>query len=278
MVQRFVPEIAAGDKRILVIGGRAGALRLARIPQGSEVRGNLAAGGKGVAQPLTARDREIAEAIGPVLAQRGLLLIGLDVIGDCADRDQRHQPDLLPGDHRADRLRRAGDVHRCAGSCAEDRLGLSPSALPVDEHLEFAGANAVQLSLVVSGAVTTTPPGRSGVVCCAKSIAQVFVGQVRMGERVLPLDVAEVGRAVRPQRLAVGQHEVEGAVRRRCCGASSRSVSVSSSTLGTPACDLASSCMSQQNARSLSVLPTGRKLPCSRGRKSFRSPLWANTQ
>jgi glutathione synthase len=55
---------------------------LARIPQGSEIRGNLAAGGKGVAQPLSARDREIAEALGPVLAARGLLLVGLDVIGD----------------------------------------------------------------------------------------------------------------------------------------------------------------------------------------------------
>jgi glutathione synthase len=82
MVQRFVPEIAQGDKRVLVIGGKPVPHSLARIPQGSEVRGNLAAGGKGVAQPLTARDREIAEALGPVLAQRGLLLVGLDVIGD----------------------------------------------------------------------------------------------------------------------------------------------------------------------------------------------------
>lgn len=83
MVQRFVPEIASGDKRILVIGGRPVPFSLARIPQGTEVRGNLAAGGKGVAQPLTPRDREIAEALGPVLAARGLLLVGLDAIGDC---------------------------------------------------------------------------------------------------------------------------------------------------------------------------------------------------
>ncbi len=82
MVQKFLPEIAQGDKRILIIGGRPAPFCLARIPQGGEVRGNLAAGGKGVAQPLTARDREIAEAIGPVLAARGLLLVGLDVIGD----------------------------------------------------------------------------------------------------------------------------------------------------------------------------------------------------
>jgi glutathione synthase len=83
MVQRFVPEITQGDKRVLVIGGRVVPFCLARIPQGSEIRGNLAAGGKGVAQPISERDREIAETIGPLLAARGLLLIGLDVIGDC---------------------------------------------------------------------------------------------------------------------------------------------------------------------------------------------------
>jgi glutathione synthase len=83
MVQRYLTEITKGDKRILVIDGVPVPHVLARIPQGSEIRGNLAVGGKGVAQPLGARDREIAEAIGPVLAQRGLLLVGLDVIGDC---------------------------------------------------------------------------------------------------------------------------------------------------------------------------------------------------
>ena len=83
MVQKFLPEIVNGDKRVLVIGGKPVPFCLARIPQGSEVRGNLAAGGKGVARPISARDREIAEALGPVLAARGLLLVGLDVIGDC---------------------------------------------------------------------------------------------------------------------------------------------------------------------------------------------------
>ena len=82
MVQKFLPEIVKGDKRVLVIGGKPVPFCLARIPQGSEVRGNLAAGGKGVAQPLSARDREIAETLGPILAARGLLLVGLDVIGD----------------------------------------------------------------------------------------------------------------------------------------------------------------------------------------------------
>jgi glutathione synthase len=82
MVQRFIPAIAEGDKRILIIGGKPVPHCLARIPQGGEVRGNLAAGGKGVARPLTARDREIAEHLGPILVQRGLLLVGLDVIGE----------------------------------------------------------------------------------------------------------------------------------------------------------------------------------------------------
>jgi glutathione synthase len=83
MVQRYLPAIKDGDKRVLVIGGQVVPFCLARIPQGGEVRGNLAAGGKGVAQPISARDREIAETLGPILAARGLLLVGLDVIGDC---------------------------------------------------------------------------------------------------------------------------------------------------------------------------------------------------
>ena len=83
MVQRYLTEITKGDKRILIIDGKPVPHVLARIPQGSEIRGNLAVGGKGVAQPLSAHDRAVAETIGPVLAARGLLLIGLDMIGDC---------------------------------------------------------------------------------------------------------------------------------------------------------------------------------------------------
>jgi glutathione synthase len=82
MVQRFIPQIADGDKRVLLIGGQVVPYCLARIPQGGEVRGNLAVGGKGVAQPVSARDREIGETLAPVLLSRGLLLVGLDVIGD----------------------------------------------------------------------------------------------------------------------------------------------------------------------------------------------------
>ncbi|NBV18515.1 glutathione synthase [Janthinobacterium sp.] len=82
MAQRFIADIVKGDKRILVIGGKPVPFSLARIPQAGEVRGNLAAGGTGVAQPLTTRDLEIAEKLGPILAARGLMLVGLDVIGD----------------------------------------------------------------------------------------------------------------------------------------------------------------------------------------------------
>jgi glutathione synthase len=83
MVQKFLPAITQGDKRVLVIGGKPVPFSLARIPQGTEVRGNLAVGGKGVAQPLSPRDWAIAEALGPTLAARGLMLVGLDIIGDC---------------------------------------------------------------------------------------------------------------------------------------------------------------------------------------------------
>jgi glutathione synthase len=82
MAQRYIPEIAQGDKRVLLIDGSPVAHCLARIPKPGDSRGNLAAGARGVAQPLTPRHREIAAAVGPALAQRGLLLVGLDVIGD----------------------------------------------------------------------------------------------------------------------------------------------------------------------------------------------------
>ena len=82
MAQRFVPEIAAGDKRILLIDGEPVPYALARIPAPGETRGNLAAGGEGRGQPLGARDREIAAAVGPALRERGLAFVGLDVIGD----------------------------------------------------------------------------------------------------------------------------------------------------------------------------------------------------
>jgi len=82
MAQRFIPEITQGDKRILLIGGEPVPYCLARIPLAGETRGNLAAGGRGVAQPLSKRDWEIAREIAPQLSKRGLLLVGLDVIGN----------------------------------------------------------------------------------------------------------------------------------------------------------------------------------------------------
>jgi len=82
MAQRYIPEISRGDNRVLLIDGKAVPHCLARIPKAGESRGNLAAGARGVAQPLSPRQREIAEAIGPVLSGRGLLLVGLDIIGD----------------------------------------------------------------------------------------------------------------------------------------------------------------------------------------------------
>ena len=82
MAQRFIPEIAEGDKRILIVGGEVVPYCLARIPKAGETRGNLAAGGRGVARELSARDREIAGTLAPVLAARGLFFVGIDVIGD----------------------------------------------------------------------------------------------------------------------------------------------------------------------------------------------------
>ena len=82
MAQRYIPEITAGDKRILLVDGVAVDYCLARIPQGDEFRGNLAAGGRGEGRPLTDRDRWIAAQVGPEMKRRGMLFVGLDVIGD----------------------------------------------------------------------------------------------------------------------------------------------------------------------------------------------------
>jgi glutathione synthase len=81
MAQQFIPAISEGDKRILLIAGEVVPYSLARIPKAGETRGNLAAGGRGVAQPLSARDREIGEALAKPLWDQGLLVVGIDVIG-----------------------------------------------------------------------------------------------------------------------------------------------------------------------------------------------------
>jgi glutathione synthase len=82
MAQRFIPEIAVGDKRILLVDGEPVDYCLARIPQGDEFRGNLAAGGRGEGRALSERDRWIAAQVGPEMKRRGMLFVGLDVIGD----------------------------------------------------------------------------------------------------------------------------------------------------------------------------------------------------
>ncbi|SFS06474.1 glutathione synthase [Dyella sp. OK004] len=82
MAQKFIPQISAGDKRILIVDGEPVPYALARIPQGDEFRGNLAAGGRGEGVPLSDRDRWIVSQVAPELRQRGLLFVGLDVIGD----------------------------------------------------------------------------------------------------------------------------------------------------------------------------------------------------
>lgn len=82
VAQRYLPAISDGDKRVLVVDGEVVPYCLARIPSAGETRGNLAAGGRGEARPLTAADRRIAAAVGPELKRRGLLFVGLDVIGE----------------------------------------------------------------------------------------------------------------------------------------------------------------------------------------------------
>ena len=82
MAQRYIPEIVHGDKRVLVIGGEVVPFALARIPQNGETRGNLAAGGRGEPRPLTESDWAIARAVGPKLREKGLIFVGLDIIGD----------------------------------------------------------------------------------------------------------------------------------------------------------------------------------------------------
>ncbi len=82
MAQRFIPEIIKGDKRVLLVNGKPIPYSLARIPQKGEIRGNLAVGGTGIAMPLTERELEIANSIGPILSKQGLFIVGLDIIGD----------------------------------------------------------------------------------------------------------------------------------------------------------------------------------------------------
>jgi glutathione synthase len=82
LAQKFIPDITSGDKRVLLVDGQVVDYCLARIPQGDEFRGNLAAGGRGEGRPISERDRWIAQQVGPTMQAHGMLFVGLDVIGD----------------------------------------------------------------------------------------------------------------------------------------------------------------------------------------------------
>lgn len=113
MAQKFVPEISNGDKRILMINGVPVEYTLARIPASGETRGNLAAGGTGVAQPLSETDRRICEQVGPTLVEKGLLFVGLDVIGDFLTEINVTSPTCIREIDRAYDLDIAGDLMDC---------------------------------------------------------------------------------------------------------------------------------------------------------------------
>lgn len=113
MAQKFVPEISNGDKRILVINGVPIDYALARVPASGETRGNLAAGGTGVAQPLSDRDRWIVDQVGPTLVEKGLLFVGLDVIGDYLTEINVTSPTCVREIDKAYGLDIAGELMAC---------------------------------------------------------------------------------------------------------------------------------------------------------------------
>jgi glutathione synthase len=110
MAQKYLPEIVDGDKRILLVDGVPAPYGLARIPLAGETRGNLAAGGSGVAKPLTDRERWICDQVGPVLKEKGLLFVGLDVIGDYLTEINVTSPTCVRELDRAHDLDIAGDL------------------------------------------------------------------------------------------------------------------------------------------------------------------------
>ena len=113
MAQRYIPDIIKGDKRILMIDGIPVDYALARIPSVGETRGNLAAGGKGVAQELSDRDRWICEQVGPTLREKGLVFVGLDVIGDFLTEINVTSPTCVREINKAFNLDIAGDLMDC---------------------------------------------------------------------------------------------------------------------------------------------------------------------
>jgi len=116
MAQKFIPEIVKGDKRILLIDGEPVPYALARVPAVGETRGNLAAGGSGIAQELSARDRWICEQVGPVVKKKGLIFVGLDVIGDYLTEINVTSPTCVRELNSAYGLDIAGDLMDCITS------------------------------------------------------------------------------------------------------------------------------------------------------------------
>ena len=116
MTQKFLPEIVDGDKRILMVDGVPAEFGLARIPMSGETRGNLAAGGSGVAMPLTDRERWICSQVAPVLREKGLLFVGLDVIGDYLTEINVTSPTCVRELDRAHQLDIAGDLMEAIAS------------------------------------------------------------------------------------------------------------------------------------------------------------------
>ncbi len=113
MAQQFIPEITAGDKRVLLINGEAVPYALARIPAAGETRGNLAAGGSGVGVELSERDRWICQQLGPVLKQQGILFAGIDIIGDYLTEINITSPTCIRELDQIYSLDIAGDLIRC---------------------------------------------------------------------------------------------------------------------------------------------------------------------
>lgn len=116
MAQKYIPDIVKGDKRILLIDGKPVDFALARIPASGELRGNLAAGGNGVAQPLTDRDRWICNEVGESLVAKGLLFVGLDVIGDYLTEINVTSPTCIRELDQQENLDIAGDLMDCIAS------------------------------------------------------------------------------------------------------------------------------------------------------------------
>ncbi len=110
MAQRYIPEITEGDKRILLVDGEPVDYCLARIPQGDEFRGNLAAGGRGEGRPLSERDRWIAAQVGPEMKRRGMVFVGLDVIGDYLTEVNVTSPTCIRELDKQFKLNIAGDL------------------------------------------------------------------------------------------------------------------------------------------------------------------------